>query len=283
MKRRLMMWMTIVCILVVGVSVTRMTRDFVVSQGVEAAAVLGGGQLENKAVSYEMSVSPLMDIQTEMMALDEAAAEAVEAASMAPVAETENMVTEETFAEIDALETMPAETPEEYASGTPKSPLISADVEITQETVKSPLDPVINKAAIMETEEETILYNVEMFFERFAQTEQNALKLWENVTSDNRSAYLAAAEQEHLLWDYELNHLNTMIRSKMSDAEVEALKIGEVEWLKERDLYAEKVAAKSAKKNAYNQNPDYAKALAEKTKERCYWLVSEYEELLNQE
>ena len=32
MKRRFWMWMTIVCILVVGVSVTKMTRDFIISQ-----------------------------------------------------------------------------------------------------------------------------------------------------------------------------------------------------------------------------------------------------------
>ena len=34
MKRRFWMWMTIVCILVVGVSVTKMTRDFIFSQDV---------------------------------------------------------------------------------------------------------------------------------------------------------------------------------------------------------------------------------------------------------
>ena len=55
----------------------------------------------------------------------------------------------------------------------------------------------------------------------------------------------------------------------------------EVEWIKERDLYAEKASAKSSMKNAQNQNPDYVRALAEKTKERCYWLVSEYEDVLN--
>ncbi|MBQ5805677.1 MAG: DUF1311 domain-containing protein, partial [Lachnospiraceae bacterium] len=83
------------------------------------------------------------------------------------------------------------------------------------------------------------------------------------------------------LWDYELNYVYQMIRERLEQEEMEALKVMEVEWIKERDLYAEKASAKSSMKNAQNQNPDYVRALAEKTKERCYWLVSEYEDVLN--
>ena len=70
---------------------------------------------------------------------------------------------------------------------------------------------------------------------------------------------------------------------RLLQEENERLKVSEVEWIKERDLYAEKAAAKSGMKNAQNQNPEYTRAISEKTKERCYWLVSEYEEILNQD
>ena len=40
MKKRFGMWMGILLILIIGVSVTKITRDFVVSQGVEASSIL---------------------------------------------------------------------------------------------------------------------------------------------------------------------------------------------------------------------------------------------------
>lgn len=303
MKRRFMMWMTIICIFVVGISVTRMTRDFVASQGVDTAAIInvidagnmtvaataaeaatvisdeetalpGTGQSDNETIVNEITMAAVQS------AMDGSESDAALTGSDAVTDET---AIAEAAAEETELETVPAEAPAAYKSGSPKAPLDTTKLKNIQETVKSPLDPVINKEVIIETEEETISYNAETFFERFTQTEKNALKVWENVSSDNSTAYLAAAEQERGLWDYELNQVYNMIRSKMTVEEAETLKMLELEWLKERDLYAEKAAAKSSMKNAYNQNPEYTKALAEKTKERCYWLVSEYEDILNRE
>ena len=232
MKRRFWMWMTIVCILVVGVSVTKMTRDFIISQDVSKG-------------------------------IEETIEEVIEAASIETVEET---VPEGVFPVL--------------AEASPKAPIDTTNHDAIQETVKSPLDPGGVKSPVVE-EEAIISYNAEDFFERFAQTEQHALQLWDNVTSENRAAFLTAAEQERALWDYELNYVYQMIRERLEQEEMEALKVMEVEWIKERDLYAEKASAKSSMKNAQNQNPDYVRALAEKTKERCYWLVSEYEDVLN--
>ncbi len=309
MKRRFMMWMTIVCILVVGVSVTRMTRDFVVSQGVETAVILNVMDAgNNRKVTTETTAAAAPAERAVVMSDGDAAARekaksvneemkaetAVEEAAVEPAPAALSGGAEAGSGAIPDVETAAAyedsvaiteaaEAPAMVSSGSPKAPIDTSNPEAIQETVKSPLDPVIDKNSVSKKEEETLSYDAETFFERFAQTEQNALQLWENVTSDNRTAYLAATEQERVLWDYELNLVYSMIRSRMSEEEAEELKILELEWLKERDLYAEKAAAKSLMKNAQNQNPDYTKALAEKTKERCYWLVSEYEEVLSRD
>ncbi len=248
MKRRFWMWMTIVCILVVGISVTKMTRDFVLSKSAD-----NGIEETVEAIAY-----------VDEEALKEVIEEFIE--------ETHETVVE------DAV---PAEASAVLTEATPKAPIDTTNNEAIQETVKSPLDPAEAKSSVVEVEEERDSYNAEDFFERFAQTEQHAVQLWDNVTVDNRSAYLTAAEQERALWDYELNYVYQIIRSKLEKEELEVLKVLEVEWIKERDLYAERASSKGSLKNAQNQNPDYVRALAEKTKERCYWLVSEYEYVLN--
>ena len=255
MKRRFMMWMTIICILVVGGSITRVTRDFIVSQGLESAD--------------DVSV---------------ASTEHIEAARFVPIEESVAETFPEAFAEaepIAAAETVIEEYPQE--SIVKISPIDVANNQAIQETVKSPLDPVAVKNPVIEAKEEQVFYQAKDFFERFAQAEQSALQVWENVSLDNRSAYLAAAEQERILWDHELSQLSQVICERLSKEEIEELKIQEMEWIKERDLYAEKAVVKSSMKNAQNQNPDYTRALTQKTKERCYWLVSEFEDVLNQD
>lgn len=253
MKRRFMMWMTIVCILVVGVSVTRMTQDFVTSQGVETAALINVAEIGSSNAPVEV----LSEETTAVSSPEEDAEDTMDQEDMVIAASIRDTIVEIT-------------------------PIL-----VTEEPVptgpKSPLDPVVTNDSMIEASVEKRIYQAKDFFERFAQTEQNALGLWENISSDNRAAYIAAAEQERILWENELNQVSQVIREHLSLEEIEALKVLEIEWIKERDLYAEKIAAKSSMKNAQNQNPEYTRALVEKTKERCYWLVSEYEDVLNQE
>ena len=271
MKRRFMMWMTIVCIIVVGVSVTKMTREFVSSQSAGSATIVnvmdaGNRNMAKAAVTEEKAVGMAGGVLEETTA---AFAYVTEAA-----AEEMAVITDEAA--------VPAEAAAPPMAASPKAPIDTTKNEAIQETVKSPLDPVVVKDAVIEAEEVRVSYRAEDFFDRFVQAEQSALQLWNNVAFDNRSAYLAAAEQERALWEHELNEVYQVLRERLSTEEMEALKILEVEWIKERDLYAEKVSAKSSMKNVQNQNPEYIRAVAEKTKERCYWLVSEYEMVLNE-
>ena len=254
-----------------------MTREFIVSQGVDAAAIVNVADAKN----MEAAVA----VVTEETVPELAAGGGTEPMSefgyaLEAAVEEAAIVTDEDSAPV---EISPAEVPSAFMAASPKAPIDTTKNEAIQETVKSPLDPVVTKEMVITANEESVSYHAEDFFARFAQTEQSALQLWGNVTSDNHSAYLAAAEQERALWDHELNHVYQVIRERLSQEEMEELKLLEVEWIKERDLYAEKALAKSGIKNAQNQNPDYTRALAEKTKERCYWLVSEYEDVLNQD
>ncbi len=356
MKRNFGMWMAIICILVVGVSVTKMTQDFVVSQGVDAAAIVGvmdttelsltgtsmKQALENHiAIPAEPAAGAAQAVQETVSAdtpaeaapqepaaltagpganhgpQDGAVWEYVAVTSEKAMAEEEVAVEEGAVADSEAdagaganLSGLIAEhgtnsdsedadsilssedaaqalSKQEQISSTPKSPLEPAeDGEHTaiQETVKSPLNPVVNEKQVNIVPEAAVIqYTAETFLERFVDIEESVEAIWQNVTTDNHTANLAAAEQERLIWDSELNFIYSTIRSKMTVSETENLKILEVEWLKERDLYAEKMAAKSPMKNAQTQNPAYVKALAQKTKERCYWLVSEYDEVLNRD
>ena len=161
MKRRFWMWMTIVCILVVGVSVTKMTRDFIISQDVSKG--------------IEETIGAVAHIADEV--IEETIEEVIEAASIEAVEET-----------------VPAEASSVLAATSPKAPIDTTNHDAIQEAVKSPLDPGGVKSPVVE-EEAIISYNAEDFFERFAQTEQHALQLWDNVTSENRAAFLTAADQ----------------------------------------------------------------------------------------
>lgn len=261
MKRRLVMWIVIVCILIVGVSVTRITEDFVVSNGVEASSILiamdgpeegaasrTGGALargaagENRAVITEDAADEDVPMEQE--------------AAVQPLNE--------------------AEAAMDLESETEKS-------EAAEETVKSPLDPNVDLGDETELEISEARYNAEDFAERFENVEANSEKLWSNLSVENSVAYYAAAEQERVLWDYELNLIYGEIRKKLSEDEAEELKHLELDWMKERDQYAEKMALKSTAMNVQNQNPVYTRALAEKTRERCYWLLDAYGDVLDQE
>lgn len=261
MKRRLVMWIVIVCILIVGVSVTRITEDFVVSNGVEASSILIGVEEQEAASSYTG-----------------------EALARGVAGGTRGVVTEDTKLEDTPKEgegAVPSLVEDEVAVNAAST--VEKAEEAKEETVKSPLDPKVDSDSTTEPGGSEDGYRSEDFVKRFENVEISSEKLWSNLSTENSVAYYAAAEQERVLWDYELNLIYGKIRKKLSEEEAEELKYLELDWMKERDQYAEKAAVKSPIMNAQNQNPVYTRALAEKTRERCYWLLDEYGDVLDQE
>ena len=130
------------------------------------------------------------------------------------------------------------------------------------------------KAARAEIEKEQTEISSEEFWERFAKAEDASEILWSSVASDNAKAQSAAAEQEHSLWAYELKLVTDAVQRNLSKEETEQFKTLEADWIRERDGYAAQKAAGSQSKSG--QTAEYGKALADKTKERCYWILSEY-------
>lgn len=66
-----------------------------------------------------------------------------------------------------------------------------------------------------------------------------------SVKEGNAVSAYAAAEQLWTLWDQELNLVYGSIRARMSGKEAEALRIAELEWMKERDQTAARAAEDS--------------------------------------
>lgn len=284
MRRKIGMWMAVICILVVGISVTRMTNNFVTSKQAEMAADSDMRNMETSAETAAFSAMAAGQAETGMP--DEAVPQETEAAGAeeAPRAAALSLGAAETKTEeqTDEAEEVPeAASEQQAADGSAQVFSNAASGESLKETVKSPLDPVVSEEDAGKAEEDlTASYGTDDFLRRFENAEVCSEKVWENVTADNTGAGSAAAEQERALWDYELNLVYRTIRSRLSEEKAEELKILELEWLKERDRYADRQAGKSAVINGVSA--DYTKALTVKTKERCYWLVSEYEEVLNE-
>lgn len=274
MKRRLIMWIVIVCILVVGVSVTRITEDFVVSNGVEASSILTAMDGPGNEAAALYAGEALAGGATEMNRTMTEAMAGEEGVSTQSVMDNGGKLEANSSQGMESLEA---------AVGDVEQMEMAEVEESVSETVKSPLDPNVEPGDTTEVEIYEEANRAEDFIERFETVETNSEKLWSNLTSDNAVAYYAAAEQERVLWDYELNLVYGAIRGKLSEDEAEELKHLELEWMKERDQYAEKMALKSPVMNAQNQNPVYTRALAEKTKERCYWLVEEYGDVLDED
>lgn len=280
MKRRFGMWMTIVCILVVGVSVTKTTREFVSSNGVEAAAI----------TSVMDATVPLMSGTTEKMEETVPEAAVPEAGAGAAAASfsltSSDAAAYDPWAAAEASEDLSAEAEygmedagEDTSSMSRAIPEAAAEKAV-EETVKSPLDPVVETDGLyLDVIEEEFVYYADDFRERFETAETTAKGFRDNALFDNSNAAQTAAEQEYVLWDYELNLIYSTIRERMSQKEADELKALELEWMKDRDMYANKAVAGNSGVTA--KSPDYLKKMTERTRERCYWLLEQYETVLN--
>ena len=88
----------------------------------------------------------------------------------------------------------------------------------------------------------------------------------------------AAAEYVRNLWDRELNLIYSSIHGEMDEAVAEALRREEIEWIKKRDLAADKASAKSTGTPA--QSVEYVRTSASMTMNRCYELLENYGDYL---
>lgn len=277
MDRQKGVWITIICILVIGVSVTKLTSDFVASGTLETAAATN---LENSAETSD-TAQPLTEMASSVMGR---AAGAPAAGAQTQAADMESALMEQV--QIDDSEEETAAASQEMA-GAPQAfaamPETAVETKAASDTVKSPLEPapgpgnyqVVQESASASDESG---YTAEEYRKRLDQTAAQIAQYREVPNDSSANFAYVASEYEWDLWDSELNTLYGILRIRMTEEEAETLKQEELEWLKERDVAADRAAAKTNSQNS--RNTAYLEASARKTRERCYELLESYSDVL---
>ena len=271
--RYIRMWAVILCILAVGIFTTRMTRQFVGAEGEAEMAALALGEQALSASVYSEQMQP---------------EEAVE-----PEAEKDRAVFKadagEANAENEAAGAVNAENAEPGAADTEKSDTEASGQAETgdqvlsayKETVKSPLEPdpgVEGKQAMFsDNSTESQLYGFEELENGLSEAEKQADQGKNKESETNPGLLYAMSERERLIWDRELSKIAGSITGRMTPEEADDFQYQELEWLKERER-AGAQAAEERKASGHSQG--VSGTIARMTRERCYYLLEEYEELL---
>ena len=271
--RYIRMWAVILCILAVGIFTTRMTRQFVGAEGEAEMAALALGEQALSASAYSEQMQP------------EEAAE--------PEAEKDRAVFEadagEANAENEAAGAANLENTDPGAADTEKSDTEASGQAETgdqalsayKETVKSPLEPdpgVEGKQAMFsDNSTESQLYGFEELENGLSEAEKQAEQGKNKESETNPDLLYAMSERERLIWDRELSKIAGSITGRMTPEEADDFQYQELEWLKERER-AGAQAAEERKASGHSQG--VSGTIARMTRERCYYLLEEYEELL---
>lgn len=271
--RHIRMWAVILCILAVGIFTTRMTRQFVGAKGEAEMAALALGEQALSASAYSEQMQP------------EEAAE--------PEAEKDRAVFEadagEANAKNEAAGAANLENTEPGAADTEKSDTAASGQAETgdqvlsayKETVKSPLEPdsvVEGKQAMFSDKStESQLYGFEELENGLSEAEKQAEQGKNKESETNPDLLYAMSERERLIWDRELSKIAGSITGRMTPEEADDFQYQELEWLKERER-AGAQAAEERKASGHSQG--VSGTIARMTRERCYYLLEEYEELL---
>ena len=271
--RYIRMWAVILCILAAGIFTTRMTRQFVGAEGEAEMAALALGEQALSASTYGDQIQPEKAVE--------------------PEAETDRAVFKadagEANAENEAAGAVNAENAEPGAADTEKSDTeASGQAEIGdqvlsayKETVKSPLEPdpgVEGKQAMFsDNSTESQLYGFEELENGLSEAEKQAEQGKNKESETNPDLLYAMSERERLIWDRELSKIAGSITGRMTPEEADDFQYQELEWLKERER-AGAQAAEERKVSGHSQG--VSGTIARMTRERCYYLLEEYEELL---
>ena len=277
--RYIRMWAVILCILAAGIFTTRMTRQFV---GAEGEAEMAALALEERALSasaYDDQIRPEKAEEPEANAENEAAGAANAENTDPGTADAENVDSGAANAENAGSGAADTEKSDTEASGQDETgdQVLSA----YKETVKSPLEPdpgVEGKQAMFsDNSTESQLYGFEELENGLSEAEKQAEQGKNKESETNPGLLYAMSERERLIWDRELSKIASSITGRMTPEEADDFQYQELEWLKERDREGA-LAAEGRKNSGHSQG--VSGTIARMTRERCYYLLEEYEELL---
>lgn len=271
MNRRNGMWLTVLCILAAGIFTTSVTSSFVRESTEAAMAVVTGTEARGAQIPVPRGASVPEASLKALMDQADAGARGKGPGNLAPGSRTALAVPE----------TAAKEAEQEGAAEAGSQADAEADAAV-EETVKSPLDPAAPAEAVeasgQEAMEAKAVFTKDELDARLEKARELSWQYQGSVKEENAISAYAAAEQLWTLWDQELNLVYGSIRARMTEKEAEALRIAELEWMKERDQAAARAAEDSPVPQ--NQTLESRRAMAEETRVRCYELMEEYEEIL---
>ena len=151
------------------------------------------------------------------------------------------------------------------------------DLQASEEIVKSPLETGSDVSEAQKNEKSAAEYTLSDFKERLETARTEAEKYQDDPSMSQTSRY-AEAEYVRNLWDRELNMIYAEIHKAMDENAAESLRREEVEWIKKRDLAADKASAKRSGTPA--QSVEYVRTSANMTMDRCYELLKNYGDYL---
>lgn len=155
--------------------------------------------------------------------------------------------------------------------------------EASQETVSEQASLVMISplSGVLETiyEEEnvaatTIVEQKEVYLKRLDELSAQIDKMWKADTDATSNSMKQTADYELKMWDNELNKIYQDVRTSLNEADAEALKQTELQWIKDRDARA--LAASKQVGNSSLESLEYTRTLAAITKARTYELVDIY-------
>ncbi len=168
------------------------------------------------------------------------------------------------YVSISPLDTAAASEDSDNGAATPGNGNVTAvgSASETSETVKSPLEGARSDNSSSATREDLLA--------RLTAVE-------EKTAGQNSSAQ--AAEYELNLWNYEMNYIADTLRSAMDYDSAESLLQEQLKFLKDRDLAYDSGAL--ANRALTENDTSYITEATEKTRQRCYYLLDTYGDILN--
>ena len=258
-RRRI--WLIIIGILIAGVSATWAMEKFVSSHGVNTAAVVG---FEASAIQPDAGSPENPYMAENWMKMAENAPESTsEADTGVSTAADYGLVMEDREKEM---------AEEELAVNAADDTAAAVDVE----TVKSPLEP--DHAGTGKPEETPVTVYTRSDLEERLEAVRSETEKYQDDQAASQPSWYAAAEYVRNLWDRELNLIYSSIHGEMDDAAAEAFRREEIEWIKKRDLAADKAGTKST--GTPVQSIEYVRTSASVTMDRCYELLENYGDYL---
>lgn len=268
----------IAAILVVGLGITSYTSHYINKQSsssppptmagapmMEETVPSTDGKTTKSAEAYDGAVSVAGEAASPEAGAGAAPRSLEEEGSAAAAAETTAASPLTASVQVNSASSDTGETGGSAADGKDaKETLLISPISGLPEVVKDETEEISSLSADEQKE---------AYLKRLDDLNTQIDKLWKD-TEATSTAMKQTAEYELKMWDNELNKIYQEYRAILDEADAEALRQVELQWIKDRDAKA--LAASKQVSNGTLESLEYTRTLAEATKARTYELVEQY-------